>query len=81
MSHNQQQNSKTHTHTQRCSFEPENIKKQLKKSKPSRLEDNRQKKTTLKIVRCADEMKILLTAHNPTFCIHCLFPLNPLSQP
>lgn len=84
MSHNQQQNTKTHTHTQRCSFELENIKthtcvkraNQLKKSKPSRLEDNRQK-TTLKIVRCADEKKILLTAHNPTFCIHCLFPQPP----
>lgn len=42
-------------------------KKSLKKSKPSRLEErknaNRQKKTPQKIVRCADEMKILLTAH------------------
>lgn len=63
-------------------------KKSLKKSKPSRLEErkknaNRQKKTPQKIVRCADEMKILLTAHtqihktqNPRFCIHCLFPFS-----
>lgn len=60
-------------------------KKSLKKSKPSWLDERKKmlivkkKKTPQKIVRCADEMKILLTAHTqihrtPVFVSIVCFP-------